>query len=77
MTKVAANKVAVADFDINMMDEKWIDTSKKIRGLASQGYTTSEIEKIFIKVGVTTKLGAPIRYQHIRNVLHTQIGKSE
>lgn len=49
------------------------NTSKKIRHLNSVGYTNGQIEKIFQKIGVTTKGGSPIRYQHIRNVLITPL----
>jgi Holliday junction resolvasome RuvABC DNA-binding subunit len=49
------------------------NTSKKIRYLNSLGYSNGEIEKIFQNIGVTTKTGSPIRYQHIRNVLITPL----
>lgn len=66
-------KVAVADAQVELLNEAWTDTSKKIRGLASLGYTTAEIEKLLIKFNVTTKTGGAIRYQHVRNVLNTII----
>lgn len=76
MSKIIANevvKVAVAEAEATIMNEGWTDTSKKIRGLASMGYTTAEIEKLLVKFGVTTKTGGAIRYQHVRNVLNTNL----
>ena len=46
------------------------NTSKKIRYLASQGKTTSQIERLLEDYGVRTKEGRPIRYQFVRNVLN-------
>lgn len=48
-------------------------TSSKIRHLASLGLKQGEIYKILKEVGVTTKQGGEIRYQHVRNVLVTQL----
>ncbi len=41
-------------------------TSDKIRYLDSQRFTPTQI---CTKFGLITKKGAPIRYQHVRNVL--------
>ena len=70
---VEVTKIAVADAEATIMNEAWSDTSKKIRGLASLGYTVSEIEKLLIKFNVQTKTGSAIRYQHVRNVLNTNL----
>ena len=44
--------------------------SSRIRELAAEGKSRSEIVKI-----VSTETGRPIRYQHVRNVLVTQLKK--
>lgn len=51
---------------------KLSDTSKKIRFLASEGMKTKDIYN-FLKGKVFTKNGGEIRYQHVRNVLMTQL----
>ena len=66
-------KVAVAELTVEIFPEAVNDTSKKIRYLSSLGYTVSETEKALKVLGVTTKNGDPIRYQHVRNVLNTLI----
>lgn len=62
---------------VEMKDEtlKLEDTSKKIRHLISNGYTVKEIYQIFKVWGITTKSGGEIRYQHVRNVAITPVGK--
>lgn len=67
-------KKSVDSFKISDL-EKFDNTSKKIRFLSSEGYSTSEIYKILKHVGVTTKVGGEIRYQHVRNVLITPVGQ--
>lgn len=47
------------------------NTSKMIRYLKSLGHDTKTIYKMINSFGVTTKEGGEIRYQHVRNVLHT------
>lgn len=72
MSKINNEKKAAAEIvleDIASAD----NTSKKIRLLNSMGYSNGEIEKIFQRIGITTKTGSPIRYQHIRNVLITPL----
>ena len=47
-------------------------TSGAIRYLYQQGLTVAKIERELKVLGITTKAGDPIRYQHVRNVL-TQV----
>lgn len=61
-------------YDINEFN-KMTSTSSKIRYLSSCGLTQNEIHKEVNKLGVTTKDGKEIRYQHVRNVLVTQLKK--
>lgn len=75
MSNTAQEKVAVAEVTIAMVPESATDTSKKIRFFASIGYKVAEIEKILQNIGVTTKEGKNIRYQHVRNVLMTNISE--
>lgn len=74
MTKNTTTKIAVTEVTSELVAGQ-DNTSKKIRYLNSLGYTNGEIEKIFQNIGVTTKTGSPIRYQHIRNVLITPINQ--
>ncbi len=48
-------------------------TSAKIRFLHSTGMPTAKIYNELKSQGVTTKQGGEIRYQHVRNVLVTQL----
>lgn len=66
-------KAPVNELTNEIFPEQVNDTSKKIRFLSSLTYTTSEIEKALKVLGVTTKNGDPIRYQHVRNVLNTNL----
>lgn len=55
------------------------ETSKIIRYVYSTLEPTSEskvaqVEKLLKKLGVTTKNGDNIRYQHVRNVLTQNLG---
>jgi hypothetical protein len=67
VTEMKTNKNYVIDLS------KYETTSAKIRFLASENYSRSEIEKILKVNNVTTKNGDSIRYQHIRNVLITPL----
>lgn len=49
------------------------NTSSMIRSLASFGLKQNEIYKALKEHNVTTKAGGEIRYQHVRNVLVTQL----
>lgn len=75
MSNVNTNEIKSVSIDdvTSEMLNVWDNTSKKIRGLHAAGYTNGQIEKIFIKHGVSTKQGGAIRYQHIRNVLITPL----
>lgn len=64
--KVEANKVEVKQFDLTSYTTK----SSKIRFLASQGLTRSQIVKYFKEI-----LNDEIIYQHVRNVLTQPLKK--
>lgn len=55
------------------------DTSKMIRYLVSyfksinSEHPIADTEKFLKKIGITTKKGDPIRYQHVRNVAITPL----
>ena len=74
MSKIESTvKTPVTELTAAIFPESVNDTSKKIRFLRSLDYSVAEIEKALKIVGVTTKNGDPIRYQHVRNVLNTII----
>jgi hypothetical protein len=54
------------------------ETSKKIRVLhkmlGDSDKKVAQIERLLKQLGVTTKAGEPIRYQHVRNVLTQVLG---
>lgn len=56
----------------NEINLSGLNTSQAIRLCASKGMKTSEIYN-YLKGKVTTKSGGEIRYQHVRNVLMTQL----
>lgn len=56
---------------------KMTETSKKIRYVYSQvegDHKVAQVERLLKQLGVTTKNGDPIRYQHVRNVLTQNLG---
>ena len=71
-TSAAATVLNINDVTIESLSA-FDNTSKKIRALNALGYSNGNIEKIFQNIGITTKSGSPIRYQHIRNVLITPL----
>lgn len=78
LSKQGANQMAKinkVEIVINHNEEvmKISDTSKKIRYLLSNGYDVKSIYKLFKVLGVTTKAGGEIRYQHVRNVAITPL----
>lgn len=63
--------MAAAQIDLSKYGHL-LTTSAKIRAMAADGFSTNQIAK----AGLKTKEGKPIRYQHVRNVLTTSVGKS-
>jgi hypothetical protein len=53
------------------------ETSKIIRyvyGETTGDHRVAQVERLLKQLGVTTKNGDPIRYQHVRNVLTQNMG---
>jgi len=67
MTKAIKENTAAIDLSA------YPSTSAKIRFLSSTGMPTAKIYNELKAQGVTTKQGGEIRYQHVRNVLVTQL----
>lgn len=66
-----SNKVAKVAQPAPVAEGK-VTVSSRIRELAGQQKTRSEIVKI-----LSAELGRPIKYQHVRNVLVTQLKKND
>ena len=77
MTKILNNEVSseeiVSEVTIESIIKGGTNTSSIIRNLHSFGLKQNEIYKVLKEHNVTTKVGGEIRYQHVRNVLVTQL----
>ena len=52
------------------------NVSVRIRELSALGIKNGPITKLLTEAGYRTKNGTEIRFQHVRNVLNTQLKKS-
>lgn len=73
------NTVIISEETLESSVKALKDTSKMIRYLVAHfnslnsDHPIADTEKYLKKIGITTKKGDPIRYQHVRNVAITPL----